>query len=218
MCCRHHLRHCCRRGRAKTKWEDGKSKWQGSQSLNKGVHLADRLRRRIERSIRLAIFSLGRCGVNGRFRLRGDGTTGGQTLTHVLIRVTFLWQCCLSFNTVRVKCRWCSRVVRGSSQYCNSTVEYHRLWGQGKGSVGGWCRRRRFAKVWGEFGLIIKLLPGCMLEWPQLLLLQPHVKPLGLALLLQLAPLELLPQIWVGGGIQRRSHFLQKNNFYKAFV
>lgn len=99
--------------------------------------------------------------------------------------------------------------VRGGSLKGSGALRSHRkitvkdlsLRGGGEDSVGGQGGGlRRFARVWGGFGVVARLLFGFVLQRQQvnLLLLQALVEPLCLALLLQLPPLELLLHI-VGG-------------------
>lgn len=148
--------------------------------------------------IGLHMFCLGRFRVSGGFSLSGAGNGGVWELAVAgLNRVSLLWHCCLGFCVVRGDCLRGSGGLLSTSCYRHSTVKDLSLWGCGedfvRGQGGGlW----RFAMVWGEFGLVTRLLFGIVLERQQvsLLLLQPLMESLGLALLLELPPLELLLQ------------------------
>lgn len=176
-------------------------------SAKEEVHLSDRLRGMTVRlcgPIELQTFCLGRFRVSGGFSLRGGGAGTG------LIRVGPLWHRCLGY--FRGDClKGFGGGLISTFWYRNSTVEDMSLRGCGEDSVGGkGGGLRRFAMVWGEFGLIARLLFGFVLERQQvgLLLLQALMESLCLALLLELPPLELLSQsvgLIQGGEKRRRS-------------
>ena len=166
----------------------------GGGGAKEEVHLSDRLRRMTDglgRPIRLRTFCLGRLGVSWGFGLREAGAWGvWERAGTCLSIVSLFWRCCLGLSAVWGGSLRGSGGLGSASSYSNCTVEDLSLWGCCEGSVGG-----QGGGLWG-FGLVSRLRFGLVLERQQvgLLLLQALMEALGLALLLELSPLELLLQ------------------------
>lgn len=154
---------------------------------------------------------LGRFRVSGGFSLRGARVGGvWERAGTSLIRVSLLLHRWLGFSAIRGDGLKGSGGLIRASCCRHSTVKDLSLRDCGeedsvRGQGGGlW----RFAEVWREFGLVARLLFGFVLQWQQvgLLLLQTLMESLGLALLLELPPLELLFQSvgLIQGGEKRR--------------